>query len=310
MPILAHGVAVEALPEEDAGHVRVAGEAHAVHVVDLALRPVGGAPDRGDRGHRRRLVGRHPQPDPAVRLEAVDVIDDVEARRALRIVGAADVHQVGELVLRLQGGRDLGDGVAPDLEGQIAGEGAGGLDAVAELLLERGGQRVVSGVLPVGDDRVLLPQRLVGVLRRRGGLGHGSRFRGGWGSGGSRGRRRLTRGSGGGLLQSRGPGGGLGLRVGRRSGRGGGGGRLLDVTDGGLGAGGGHRGIGLGLGDVTGLLRLLRRGLLRLVAHARTSAGAAAGTALGLATVMRSILRCRWRSPQRRASGRGGQPGT
>src|SRR5882724_2708051 len=42
--VLAQREAVEPLPEEDAGHVRVARETHAVHVVDLALRPVGGPP--------------------------------------------------------------------------------------------------------------------------------------------------------------------------------------------------------------------------------------------------------------------------
>ena len=75
-------------------------------------------------GTWRRLVGRHLEPHAPVRREAVEVVDDVEARRALRVVGAADVDQVGEAVLELEAEATATDGVARDLQRQIAGERA------------------------------------------------------------------------------------------------------------------------------------------------------------------------------------------
>src|SRR6185369_11235601 len=65
-------IAVEAFPEEDTGHVRVVREAHAVHVVDLALGPVGGLPHPAHGGHLRLFAGRHLEADAAVRREAVE----------------------------------------------------------------------------------------------------------------------------------------------------------------------------------------------------------------------------------------------
>src|SRR5688500_15607363 len=46
--VLAERVVAEAVPAQDAAEVGVAGEDDAVHVVDLALHPLGAGPDAGD----------------------------------------------------------------------------------------------------------------------------------------------------------------------------------------------------------------------------------------------------------------------
>jgi len=61
--VLAQGVALELVMAEDAAQVGMAGERHAEKVVDLALVPVGTAPQTGGRRHRLVLghVDLHPQ---------------------------------------------------------------------------------------------------------------------------------------------------------------------------------------------------------------------------------------------------------
>ena len=58
--ILAQRMALEAVVGQQAAQVRMAGEQDAVHVVGLALEPVGAGKHAGDRRHRRLLVGRRP----------------------------------------------------------------------------------------------------------------------------------------------------------------------------------------------------------------------------------------------------------
>ncbi len=300
--VLAERVPVEALPEEDAGHVGMAREAHPVHVVDLALRPVGGAPDAAHRGHGGGLVGRHLQADAPVGGEAVQVVDDVEARRPLGEVGAADVDQIGELVPGLERPGDLGHSVAPEDESEVAGEAPGRLDRLPELLLERLDQGVRGGILPLRGDRIALPglpdRRGRRRVRRRLRGGHRSGGLGDDGSGCHRGgrRRRSRRSDRGDWRRRRRQGGRRGCwdqgdRWSRRGGRDIGGFHLTSAPGGGS------------------------AGLFLLVAHEpASSAGSSASVAFRgrgwPAMLMRSILRCRWRRPQSRASGRGGQPGT
>src|SRR5437588_4089472 len=66
--VLAQRIALEAIVGEDATHVRVADEQHAVEVVRLALEPVGAGIDGDDRGHRRRLVGLDLDPHAPIQL--------------------------------------------------------------------------------------------------------------------------------------------------------------------------------------------------------------------------------------------------
>ncbi len=60
--ILAQRMTLEAVIGEDAAHVGMAGEQHAVKIVGLALKPIGAAEHADQRRHRRHLVGRNLDP--------------------------------------------------------------------------------------------------------------------------------------------------------------------------------------------------------------------------------------------------------
>ncbi len=124
-------------------------EADAVEVPHLALGPVGGAPDAGDGRDRRRFAfaGRDLEAQPAVRRRVAHVVDHLEARLPAGEIDAAEVDEIGEAVPLLERGADLDDRLAPNLERQVASEGPRGLDRLAELLAERGGERIFRGTL-------------------------------------------------------------------------------------------------------------------------------------------------------------------
>ena len=149
--VLAQRVALEALVAEDAPQVRVAGEAQAEHVVGLALEPVGGLPDRDQRGeHRVGLGERHLEAQARGAPHRVEVVDGVEALGAVGEVDAANVEQQVEAGLRAVAeiarerlGEDLaaddpGRLVEPLLHGDAPRRVAGGHRLVGGLLKLRG----------------------------------------------------------------------------------------------------------------------------------------------------------------------------
>ena len=109
--ILAQRMPLETVIGEDAPHVGMAGEQHAVEIVGLALEPVGAAKHVDQRRHRRRLVGRHLDAHALVQPRRQEMIDDVEALLARRPIDRGDVDDVDELAGRIvaQECRDLDD---------------------------------------------------------------------------------------------------------------------------------------------------------------------------------------------------------
>ena len=71
-------------------------ELDAEHVVDLALQPVGRGVDGGRGGGLLAFVDLELDADALVALEAVEDVDDVEARSRLRPVDGGDVDEVVE----------------------------------------------------------------------------------------------------------------------------------------------------------------------------------------------------------------------
>src|SRR5262245_49297231 len=63
---------------QDAPEVGMTREDDAEHVVGLALVPLRGGPDPGDRRHRPERLGPQLQPQPVVPRQAVQVVDDLD----------------------------------------------------------------------------------------------------------------------------------------------------------------------------------------------------------------------------------------
>ena len=95
--ILAQRMTVETVVGQDAAHVRMAGEQHAVQVEGFALEPVGAGKNADDRRHRRRLVGLDLDADAHVLGRRQQMIDDVEALLARRLVDRGDIDEADEL---------------------------------------------------------------------------------------------------------------------------------------------------------------------------------------------------------------------
>ena len=98
--VLAQRMAVEAVVGQDAAQVRVAVEDDAVQVEGLALVPVGGGEDAGDRGHGRVLVGLAPSPGCGGSWSSRAGGRPRRTAAPLRIIGPG---QVDELVKRQPG---------------------------------------------------------------------------------------------------------------------------------------------------------------------------------------------------------------
>ena len=74
----------------------MAREQDAEHVEHLALEPVGRGVHGNDRGHHVGFIDRHLQPDAVVLVHRQEVVDQIEARRAVRMVDGRDVDQRGK----------------------------------------------------------------------------------------------------------------------------------------------------------------------------------------------------------------------
>ena len=141
---------------EDAPQIRMAGEVHAGQVVDLALVPIGRAPDAGHRRHLRQLARlvvlparqNHLQHEAVLVLHAEQVINDFRVRLPLRlgrllfvgvqIVDARDAIQIVERERRLvaQIAANLEQAVRRDFDPRIEVLQVRAGDLVAELGFE------------------------------------------------------------------------------------------------------------------------------------------------------------------------------
>ncbi len=93
MPILAHGMAFEAFPHQDAAQVGMVRELDAVQVPDLALLEFGAGPNGCDRWNLNRVYARN-----------LNLEDD--ARAAGGLVGVVDdFHLVGKIIHAGDGGK-------------------------------------------------------------------------------------------------------------------------------------------------------------------------------------------------------------
>src|SRR6201999_1858245 len=90
-------VTVETVVCQDAPQIRMAIEHHAKQIVDLALVPIGARIDRGSAHDRGILVSLDLDPDPPVQLRREQMVDDVEALLALRIVDPRNIDDRNEL---------------------------------------------------------------------------------------------------------------------------------------------------------------------------------------------------------------------
>ena len=104
--VLAEGIGGEFLGHQDPPQVGVAAEADAVHVVDLALHPVGARPEGDDRGQRRiGLVDARLDDEPLGRVEVEQHVMDLEPGRVrpgiAEIVGRAQLGEQREAALAL-----------------------------------------------------------------------------------------------------------------------------------------------------------------------------------------------------------------
>src|SRR6185436_11456933 len=123
--VFAQGMAVEALPHQDALQIRMAGEHDAEHVEGLALVPVRRLPYRGDGWNRTLLVGPHAEPHACVLLKRIERVRDAEAQagvvRELRVVDAREIDEIDEPVV-LECAADFDDAIAVGKERDLAGE--------------------------------------------------------------------------------------------------------------------------------------------------------------------------------------------
>ena len=80
--IFPHRMAFPVRRHKDPLQVRVVAKTHAKKVEDLALIPVGGAPDGGDRIQLGSLANAHFQAEPRFARNGIDVVDNLKARLA------------------------------------------------------------------------------------------------------------------------------------------------------------------------------------------------------------------------------------
>src|SRR5690606_2800980 len=120
--VLAQRIAFETVVGQDAAQVRMAGKQDAVHVVGFALEPFGADENRNSGRHQRVLVSLNLDADALVLARRHELVDDIEALGALRIVDARNIRQVDELALHIvaQEGQNADDAGNWNRQGQLA----------------------------------------------------------------------------------------------------------------------------------------------------------------------------------------------
>jgi hypothetical protein len=95
--VLPQWVSVETVVGHDAPQIGVADEEDAEHVVDLTLVPVGTVVETCDGRYWRCLIGVGLHADARVVADGEQVVDDLEALVAGRVVDGSDIADLGEL---------------------------------------------------------------------------------------------------------------------------------------------------------------------------------------------------------------------
>ncbi len=115
-------MALETVVGQDAAQIGIAVEDDAEHVPRLALEPAGRGEQRDDGRHGGLLVGVQLHADTLIMLQRQQVVDDLEALFAGRIIDAANIHQLLELAVAVvaQERHHLGDGGGADGDHQFA----------------------------------------------------------------------------------------------------------------------------------------------------------------------------------------------
>ncbi len=168
---------LETVVGEDAAQIRMPGEQDAVEIVGLALEPLSAGKHRGGGRHRRVLVGCDADADALILARRQQVVDDVEAARARRVVRPAYIDERDELALHivLQECQHVEDIAGFGLQRQFAIGDRGALYLRIQLFADIGGEVLESfvghGRLPF--DRAgaadLLLQEKHAVKQRLGG---------------------------------------------------------------------------------------------------------------------------------------------
>jgi len=94
-------MALEPVIGEQAAKIGMAVEEYAVEIPDLALVPGRAAEYIADRRHRRIFGGLHLDPDTLILTVAQEVVHNIESRRPVRPIDAANIDQLLELALRI-----------------------------------------------------------------------------------------------------------------------------------------------------------------------------------------------------------------
>jgi hypothetical protein len=121
--VLAQWVAIEAVIGHDTTQIRVAGEEHTEHVVNLTLVPQSTLEETSHTGHRGGLVRVGLDTNTGVVANTEQVVDDLEALVAGREVDTRDIGDLGEL------------GGSVVLEEAHHGNNSGGSGVHCELIL-------------------------------------------------------------------------------------------------------------------------------------------------------------------------------
>jgi hypothetical protein len=107
--ILAQRVTLKCFVSEDAAEVRMPLEADAVHVPRLALEPVEGLEQVSRGGDRFPFRDAHLEADALVVLQRVELVDEVEAWLAARVIGAEEVERKREAQILFEGAQHVDD---------------------------------------------------------------------------------------------------------------------------------------------------------------------------------------------------------
>ena len=149
-------MALELLVQEQPPEIRVPFEAHAVHVPDFALHPVGGRIEIDQAVDLTHICG-HPglDPHPPVPGHRIEVVDDLEARLLLDVVDTGEVRQHLELEIGVvpKQARHVHDPGRIDLGGRVTELGVGLEDRIGERLQEAS-QRLGTVILHQDCDSV------------------------------------------------------------------------------------------------------------------------------------------------------------
>src|SRR5665213_780194 len=97
--IFAQRVAAEAVVSQNAAQVWMAGEYHAVKIIDFAFKPIGGWEYFHSGRHFASFVNSYLHANAGVFIGAEQMIDHIEALFAFRVIGTTDIDEGNETAI-------------------------------------------------------------------------------------------------------------------------------------------------------------------------------------------------------------------